>query len=570
MDEKRREHKQERGAGVLPREAIEYIEAVVRKIGYRRAVREQVRGELYDHFEAALNECEGQAEREKAAQGLIEEFGRPAVLGRLIRRGKKRCRPLWKQAVIRSLQGTGVLIVAFVLYTVWFVTGESVVRVDYLALWNERARPVAAETTNAWPDYERAIELYVEPAEESELERLVRDTDTDRLLGRGEQAGVNPWERLSEQERVLLEEWLVANEGAWAAVEAGSKKEYCWRAYECGGSSMEGLLGVLLPHTRVLRELAKLGLWRVQGAVERGEAGRGIEDALTIVQVGRHWQNPEGTLIEQLVGLAISRLGHEGILRVLASGTWEAGQLKETQRSLVSVYGEGYPHVGLGGERLIFVDVVQRVFTEGGPGGGHIIPTEYARLLKEIRGSRWDFEELGPVVDTGIAMLHAGREETMETFNGLWEGMEREIRLRPYEMKLQGGEREEKSLVALSPVRYGLVRTMVPYVTRCGELSYRGKALHEAVAAVLALKRWRAQKGAYPEGLGVLVEAGYLAAWPMDPYSAGALRYERRGEEFVLYSVGGGVEDDGGVQVEKSYWGEGEGGGDRVFWPVGK
>ena len=66
----------------------------------------------------------------------------------------------------------------------------------------------------------------------------------------------------------------------------------------------------------------------------------------------------------------------------------------------------------------------------------------------------------------------------------------------------------------------------------------------------------------------VLVETGYLNALPDDPYSDGPLRYQRRGDDFVLYSLGGDFDDDGGKQHPKHPWNRGKDGGDRVFWPV--
>jgi len=539
---------QGRGTGVLPGEVVGYIEAVVRKVGYRRAVREQVREELVDYFESALSECESEQERQEAGRRLVEEFGEVAVLGRLIRRGKKRCRPLWKKAIVRGLQGTGVLIVGFMLYTAWFVTGRPVVRVDYLAVWNERVRPAAGEATNAWLDYERAIELYVEPAEGSELEALV---------GKGSKG--TRWGKLPDKERALLEEWLGVNEGAWAAVEAGSRKEHCWREYEYGEDNEDGLVSVLLPHLSAVSKLTKLGVWRANRAVAHGETWEKMQKVLTIIRLGRHWQNPETYMVEQLVGQSISRMGHETLLRVLADGTWGRDELEEAQARIAKVYAGGYPQFGPACERLVFADTVQRVFTENGPGGGHLIPEAYCRLVGEE-------EDSGASILAG-AMVHAGREDTVQKWGEFLDIMEQTARLTPYELEVQGGEEDLKLLLGPWWQRYGLIAVMAPCATRVGELVYRGKALHEAV---LALKRWEAERGVYPEGLAVLVEGGYLGALPDDPYSAGALRYERRGEDFVLYSVGADFEDDGGVQVEDSYWGEGEGGGDRVFWPVGE
>jgi hypothetical protein len=45
------------------------------------------------------------------------------------------------------------------------------------------------------------------------------------------------------------------------------------------------------------------------------------------------------------------------------------------------------------------------------------------------------------------------------------------------------------------------------------------------------------------------------------------LAYKQIGDDFILYSFGADFDDDGGTP---SKWGEGEKGGDQVFWPVSR
>ena len=108
----------------------------------------------------------------------------------------------------------------------------------------------------------------------------------------------------------------------------------------------------------------------------------------------------------------------------------------------------------------------------------------------------------------------------------------------------------------------------MPSFQRAAELNFRAKALHEAMVAVLALRRWCLEKGQYPETLNQLVKEGYLKALPDDHYAEGPLRYERRGDDFVLYSVGTDFEDNGGVRDSNPWDRQGVTRGDRVYWPL--
>ena len=180
----------------LPVAAVEFIDRVVKSIRYRRKVRLEVRDELFDHFCLGLSECSTVEEKEAGVKEMIEEFGDIKMLATLIRRGKKRCRPLWKKVFIRSLQGVCVFVLCFILYSFWFFTGKPNPTVDYLAVFNEYAKPEISDESNAWPYYEKAISLYVEPDEKI-------NNVTSEFTG------------LSEEERSLIGSWVEANGPAW-------------------------------------------------------------------------------------------------------------------------------------------------------------------------------------------------------------------------------------------------------------------------------------------------------------------------------------------------------------------
>jgi len=89
---------------------------------------------------------------------------------------------------------------------------------------------------------------------------------------------------------------------------------------------------------------------------------------------------------------------------------------------------------------------------------------------------------------------------------------------------------------------------------------------------VLALQRYRAEKGAYPASLEELKQAGYIDVLPADPYSDGPLVYKPAADHFTLYSVGTDFKDDGGTpgkdrKGRPTMW-DAQAGADAVFWPV--
>ena len=117
-----------------------FIAEVIKKIRYRRRVRRDVELELIYYFNDATSDCQTDDEKNDRAQTLIEQFGNPRFLAKLIRRAKKRCRPIWKKTLIRTAQTTAALFLFLCLYTGWFLTGKPNVTIDYVDRLTQIAR----------------------------------------------------------------------------------------------------------------------------------------------------------------------------------------------------------------------------------------------------------------------------------------------------------------------------------------------------------------------------------------------------------------------------------------------
>ncbi|MHC4747605.1 MAG: hypothetical protein ACYS18_09865, partial [Planctomycetota bacterium] len=116
------------------------------------------------------------------------------------------------------------------------------------------------------------------------------------------------------------------------------------------------------------------------------------------------------------------------------------------------------------------------------------------------------------------------------------------------------------------------LRVLMPALNRIIEISYRLPTDADATLAVIAVLRYKQDKGAYPEGLEELVASDYLKKMPMDSWSDEPLVYKKTEDDFTLYSVGFNFIDDGGQfgkdkKGNPRVWAEE---GDAVFWPVAK
>jgi hypothetical protein len=690
--------------------------------------------ELAEHFEDELRDCETDEDKEQKAKELIAEFGDANLLAVLLRRAKKRCRPLWRTVVARSFQAAGAFILCFIVYAVWFSTGKPTISVDYLALLNQMNRPEVRDEDNAWPHYLKAMELYVEPDERieeitigrgrefkkrlnfSDLNKDKRDIVREwlkenesnwdnlelsqkQLIGRclkeglvpladisyigkysskryrvfdyavedimkrieRQQGGKEPG-RLSEYneyemtmqmemmreyghyqniqrdieldldialdsevnslfgtyskeelgkirngieagvikewidsrpvavkslfgyllpfEKKLIVKWVEENEAAWGEFVAGSLKSYCYREYQYYDGEEELFLwSIGISHFNSIKYLTRVGIWRSRIGLEQGQIQQSIDDCVAVAKAGSHWQG-RGTIVEQLVGLAMGRLAYDEIFRILASQGFSADVLKRLQNQLSQLYPQGYPLMNMEGERIAFKDTVQRLFTEGGPGGGHLIPQKTV-LFGDIYRDVVEIADDIPVGKkffkraalTSICLLHARRDATIAAGNQIYKLAEEIARMSPGQRHGRDVGSTEDFIISMPWYRYTLLKYVIPAAERISELLYQGRALYEATIAILAIQRWRLEESRYPTTLDELIEAGYLKELPKDPYSDKSLIYKKTEDNFVLYSIGRNFEDDEGKVFEDDGdvqdWGTWED-GDAVFWPVAR
>ncbi len=81
----------------------------------------------------------------------------------------------------------------------------------------------------------------------------------------------------------------------------------------------------------------------------------------------------------------------------------------------------------------------------------------------------------------------------------------------------------------------------------------RFDTMDDGMRIMLALRAYRDARGEFPQSLGDL-SPQWLDPVPVDPFSGDEFLYERRGDDYILYSVAYDGEDDGGRSGRRRYW----------------
>ncbi|MHC4259346.1 MAG: flagellar basal body-associated FliL family protein, partial [Planctomycetota bacterium] len=349
----------------LPENAGSLIKQIIAKMRYRKSVQNEVMAELAAHFEDELRDCKSDEERSQKAEKPISDFGDAKLLGILLRRAKIRCRPLWRTMVARTFQAIGILILFFIVYVIWFLTGKPLISVDYLAQLNQMVRPVADESLNAAPLYEKAADVHGRVSDDmltffaqnyktigelqyggrfrrrsahgalsdDELADAIREffanrgrPDVRHEMRRKIEAEVTwrinrllPLEYLetTAAERQFIHKWIVDQKEALDLVVAGTHKPYHWWDYGDGQDTYI-IWSIHLPELSELKMLTRALSWRAWLSAEQGRYEDALGDVMTCYRFGRH-HTGNRTLIEQLVGMAIEALAVRNLRDILGN-----------------------------------------------------------------------------------------------------------------------------------------------------------------------------------------------------------------------------------------------------------
>jgi len=573
----------------LPACAVEFIKLIIKKMRYRRKVRQDVQAELTAHFEDELKDCAGDQEKEQKAQQLITEFGDVKLLAVLLRRAKKRCRPLWRTVVARTFQAAAIVIGCFILYLVWFFTGKPVITVNYVAELNRMVRPVADESLNAAPFYNEAA---------SRFEKLSEDNiDIFKLLSK------KPNEVTTEQKQ-LIANWLSENEETLELIITGTQKPYYWRKYSNRQNTSE-MMAVLVPHLSEFRKLAFSLRWRTYLSAEKGRYEEAFDDIKSCYHLGQHLRGDK-FIIEQLVGIAIEAISVQTIRDIISQYQIDYATLTNLQKDFEQMIASEDFVISLKAERMATYDVIQRTFTDG-LGDGHVIPRQIKWLYPQVQviaalptrsstaacyqeqrpnwlsqlvsNVRHEICEPGGFIYESVSFVkkscyilftHPNKQQTKEMADQLYSYWDKVFHKTPGQIRAEGIDTHKQTMEIIKGNL--LLEILAPALGRINVISYRNKTEIQATLTTLAILRYRQDKDAYPDNLKELVTSGYLKELPMDSFSDKPLVYRRTDDSFILYSLGENFTDNGG-QLGKDTKGRPKlwtTNGDAVFWPVPK
>ncbi|MCJ7776712.1 MAG: hypothetical protein MUP16_00110, partial [Sedimentisphaerales bacterium] len=276
--------------------------------------------------------------------------------------------------------------------------------------------------------------------------------------------------------------------------------------------------------------------------------------------------------VEQYCGIYIKRDAVKNAFIILDKSKVDNNALKYLQDALRQELDRDAYIPGCQAEKLYQFDKLQRMFIDNGRGTGRLWWRMGFGIVIPLAGEGEYYERkikmscfTGPTRNQIIEQI----EQTSALFY-------RVIVKTPWQIK-NGGHNYFEEIDNICNRHFSLKVLDIGFIYpfNISNTFYETRAKTEALIAVLAILRFKADNYRLPVTLDELVALGYLKSIPIDPYSDGPLIYKRTGDNFALYSVGEDFEDDGGLapasftstSLRQSVTPNASR-GDIVFWPV--
>lgn len=420
----------------------------------------------------------------------------------------------------------------------WLDNSRVKITTDYVTQMAEASRPSEYDpNADARDCYEQAFRASVQMPE---------------MLGVFRRGVPTEWsEEAFEQFRV----WVAANRQAMEYMARGAEKP-CYQPVYTGDSAM--FAG--MPEGAGALRLAFILDTRIKLRAFDGEDEQLLADVATQYRFARHFDGRK-VLSHQLFGVSVRTMLASTLRGILASESIASETLDALQRQLERFEDEDENPLDFTLERLIWLDGIQRMFTDEGNGEGRIpraVVTQWDNLPKPLKLL---IDPMTPAQNTSLLSLD--RRETTDCVEEFFRTIRIAATMTPWEFHAEpNGVRDVLDELIRRNTYVGLLGTVCRGVI---DLPWHARADVSALTATIAAIRYEMEHDEYPDSLTQLVESGFLRRVPKDPYSAGPLIYKRTGGSFLLYSCGSDFDDDDGTP---SQWGQGEQGGDQVFWPA--
>jgi hypothetical protein len=416
-------------------------------------------------------------------------------------------------------------------------------------MWNEISKPENYDPNNdAFFDYQQAVEHFVPIP--IEMENLPHDA----------------WpEEMKDSLLSILEDWLAENRQTLEHLKAGTERPFLYLK----DTYMDNFLmasDFCLDLGKIIR-LAQVIGWQAKFNATNGRIDDAINNLIAGHRLAKHFTGRK-PILYYLISMSIKATTIKNSFLVLERAELDSRQLAYLQKQLELQSHNSDNELDFTFERLEIYDAIQRMFTDDGKGNGRLSPKAASLLMSMsppyvAEPQSWDVlsESSREAHAYWLATTGPDRKQTMEMTDKVFDYYEsltskacwQICNVKDASQKKIDAMLEDSILMMWKP-SFGILH-----------MRYRSLNQQNALIVTIAILRYKADNGKLPQKLDDLVSAGFLKELPVDTCSEKSFVYRQTDSNFILYGIGPGLTDDGGIPGD---WGDED--TDIVFWPVRK
>lgn len=387
-------------------------------------------------------------------------------------------------------------------------------------------------------------------------------------------------DKINSEDKEKLKKWLAKNQPQLDLIVEASGKPYYYYPVDLSSFKTELLSSSFSTSDYSFYELGDLLSWAAVYNLHEGDTDASIRYLQAILDLSEILRRQYGHFQQYEVSSLVDDLD---ILSNFQNQNLSADALKKVQQFLLNAeidctYDDSVT-------RLCFYDYIQKTFTPGDH--GHLSPLVY--IKQEVYAFTWSD------TPTALQCLYNSfkgerRKKTVDRMEAIFQRFDALKGMTPSMLSEQGIDLESE-INTLSGDNEIVSEYASALLFKWRSPCQFACKLH-ALAAMMAIERYRRDHQNHPESLQALLTAGYLDRLPEDAFSGKPLIYRMQEKGFLLYSVGIDGEDDGGFAAlckncgeHLTDWGEGpvyrpgspierypsdpkDALADHIFWPI--
>jgi hypothetical protein len=310
----------------------------------------------------------------------------------------------------------------------------------------------------------------------------------------------------------------------------GAAMERCQLPYH----KSEILAGMLLPTLGKTRDACRLLAAEARRFEARQEFTKAVDNYLAVVRIGEH-HGAGRCLIDHLVGIASISIGLDNAFDGMCRNDYPAEDLKRFLKRLEPLR-----------ERL--PDFAHAMRSEKAFGLGtfddqmRLVPAVFEAHARRKLDEPF---EPSPLLARTLRIIFPDR--TMKADMAAY--YDRAIANAKIPLYAEGHLDQEELMRECKPWNV-LAGLLLPALGRARIEAEKCRARFEMTRIAVGLRLYHRKDGVYPDTLDWLVQEKHLERLPVDPLSGKPFKYKVKKGQFVLYSVGKNMKDDGGKLEE--------------------